>query len=82
MPAFQMRQTAKSLDNPSSYFVYGDKYAVINMNGRTNFIFTVWDIPGLADTFRLHFLSLWNDAVLFKNTARQRERQDRQTVAA
>jgi transcriptional regulator with XRE-family HTH domain len=82
IPTFQIRQAIRPFDNPTSFCVYGDKYATIQLNGRSNFIFAVWDIPGLADTYKLPFLNMWDDAVLLKLSHQQRERLNDYAVDA
>lgn len=61
-PQVQFRALAKPNIGPVSYFVYGGKHAIILAEGKDSFRFVVFKSPGLAHSYRAHFLMLWEKA--------------------
>lgn len=57
--SFEHRIILKQHIGPVSYFVYGDKYAIIQSTGHTAFRFIVFDSVNLAQSYRSYFFSLW-----------------------
>ncbi|MFY9288430.1 MAG: helix-turn-helix transcriptional regulator [Alphaproteobacteria bacterium] len=56
----EMRGILKQHIGPSSYFVYGNKYAIVLQEARTRFKFVVFTSESLAEDYRHHFYSMWN----------------------
>jgi transcriptional regulator with XRE-family HTH domain len=57
--SFEHRIILQQHVGPVSYFVYGDKYAIIQSTGHTAFRFVVFDSVNLAQSYRSYFFSLW-----------------------
>jgi transcriptional regulator with XRE-family HTH domain len=58
-PSFEHRIILKQHIGPVSYFVYGNKYAIVLTEGSAAFRFVVFDSLTLAQNHRSHFFSLW-----------------------
>jgi transcriptional regulator with XRE-family HTH domain len=57
--SFEHRIILKQHVGPVSYFVYGDKYAIIQSAGHAALRFVVFDSVNLAQSYRSYFFSLW-----------------------
>lgn len=62
IPAVQFRTLAQEDLSPWDYYVFGDKYAHILQEGRSNFIFVVYHKPFAAEDYHRHFQSKWDKA--------------------
>jgi DNA-binding XRE family transcriptional regulator len=60
--SFQFRIISKQIIGPISYFAYGDKHAFILAEGNSAFRFIVYNIAELAQSYKDHFQSLWDNA--------------------
>lgn len=60
----KFRAVPKQQGGPVSYFAYGRKYAVVLAEG-DDFRFLVFSMPALAQSYRAHFLALWDNALPF-----------------
>jgi transcriptional regulator with XRE-family HTH domain len=57
--SFEYRVILKQHIGPVSYFVYGNKYAIVQADGHSVFRFVVLDSLNLAQSYRSYFFSLW-----------------------
>ena len=56
---FEYRAILKQHIGPVSYFVYGNKFAIVAEEGFAVFRYLVHDSVNLAQRYRSHFISLW-----------------------
>ena len=61
MNHIQFRMAPEDI-SPASYFVYGDKHALITCESGPNFRFVVFTLPLQAHTYRTHFQTVWKNA--------------------
>jgi len=59
---FEFRAILKQHLGPISYFVYGDRHAVVLVEGRASCRFVVFESASLAQSYRNHFIALWEMA--------------------
>ncbi len=66
LPPFQVRMVPPHIMlGAKSYYVYGDKLALVSLNKRLrDFSFVIIEIPGFADCWREDFLALWEIATV------------------
>jgi transcriptional regulator with XRE-family HTH domain len=62
IPGVQFRMISKHFDVPVPYYVYGDKHVLVLIEGGVQYKFVVFDSAGLAQSYRSHFLTLWETA--------------------
>lgn len=62
IPSFEFRTTSNYYADHTCSFGYGNKYAHIVQEGRSNFVFAVFRGAFTAQNYRSHFLSLWNNS--------------------
>jgi len=62
LPKFQFKTIAKQYAGPVAYYVYGDKHVLVLPEGEAGFKFVVFYSIELAQSYRQHFLSLWDTA--------------------
>jgi len=60
--AFQFRTISRYHAGPVSYYVYGDKYAVVLTEKNDAFRFVVFKSMSLAQAYHANFMSLWDNA--------------------
>lgn len=56
---FRFRKAPKEQLGPASYFVYGNRHALILPDEKTGNKFIVFHTPALSLSYRAHFLSMW-----------------------
>ncbi len=62
VPLFEFRTVGRRSITPVPYYVYGDKHALVIMEGVGAPRFHVMQSVSVTQSCRNHFLSLWNDA--------------------
>jgi transcriptional regulator with XRE-family HTH domain len=60
--SFQFRTVMKQHIGASSYFVYGNKHAIIRVESVSSCMFIVFDSFSAAHDYRVHFSALWDMA--------------------
>jgi hypothetical protein len=61
--------------SPYSYFGYGNKYAHAVQEGRTNYIFAVFNLVITAREYRKEFILAWDNAVEMQFQSGTQERR-------
>jgi transcriptional regulator with XRE-family HTH domain len=61
--SFQFRTTSKHHLGPYCYYIFGNKCAQVIPMGRTEFLYVVYRVALVTDTYRTHFMSLWDNAL-------------------
>ncbi|MDD4600966.1 MAG: hypothetical protein PHQ46_07905 [Negativicutes bacterium] len=74
IPSVQFRVTSARIIGTSSSFGYGNKFALALREGRTTFVFCVFNTTLSAQNYRMDFLSVWEDAAPMQTQAELRER--------
>lgn len=82
IPTFEFRVIPSHYAGPTCYLGYGNKYAHIVQEGRNNFIYAVFHAALTAQSFRSHFLSLWNNASPLRDQQELRERPAKIAIRA
>lgn len=59
---YKARTVPKYCIGPVSYFVYGNQYAIVQMDGGENFQYIIFNDGELAHEYREHFHVLWDIA--------------------
>jgi DNA-binding XRE family transcriptional regulator len=62
-PWLQCRTISMHSLGPTSYFVYGDNHALVLEEGGTAFRFVNFRLASLAQSYRNHFYSIWNESL-------------------
>jgi len=62
IPGVRFRTVSKHFAAPVPYYVYGNKHVLVLIEGGAHFKFVVFDSAGQAQSYRQHFLALWETA--------------------
>lgn len=75
IPVMQFRLAPRQSLGATSFIAYGNKCAIILMDGATGFKFVVFSLIGFVQECRGHFYSLWDDALPLIAQARIQKRR-------
>jgi transcriptional regulator with XRE-family HTH domain len=65
LPSMEIRMILRQQIGACSYFVYGNKHALVLLEDRETFKFVVFHSYGIAEDYKKYFIEQWNLALQF-----------------
>jgi len=81
MPSVQFRMSSIRIMGVTASFGFGNKFGHALREGRTTFVFCVYNTALAALDYRMDFLSVWEDAVPMQTQEELRERLRKASIA-